>query len=83
VGWIGRKLKLEGALVFIEWVGGIFFRKKKKPEGYPTGETLLYKPINASEFVQSSDHIELLANTSEVSFLCTYVKVYSESWGNC
>jgi len=42
------------------------FSKKKKPEGYPTGETLLYKPISASEFIQSADHVELLANTSEV-----------------
>lgn len=42
-------------------------RKKKKPEGYPTGEILLYKAINASEFIKSADHIELLGSTSEVS----------------
>jgi len=46
---------------FLQEVG-----KKKKAEGYPTGETLLYKPIKASEFIKSSDHVELLANTSEI-----------------
>jgi len=40
--------------------------KKKKAEGYPTGENLLYRPITASEFVRSADHIELLANTSQI-----------------
>ncbi|CAL8115822.1 unnamed protein product [Orchesella dallaii] len=40
--------------------------KKKKAEGYPTGETMLYRPVLASEFVKSSDYIELLANTSSI-----------------
>ncbi|CAG7822901.1 unnamed protein product [Allacma fusca] len=40
--------------------------KKKKADGYPTGEALLYRPIKASDFIQSTDHIELLANTSQI-----------------
>ncbi|CAL8142901.1 unnamed protein product [Orchesella dallaii] len=40
--------------------------KKKKAEGYPTGETMIYRPVLASEFVKSSDYIELLGNTSSI-----------------
>jgi len=42
------------------------FTKKKKPEGYVDGEALIYRPIPASEFIRSSDHIDLLANTSKI-----------------
>lgn len=45
------------------------YRKKKKAEGYPTGETMLYRPVPATDFIKSSDYIELLGNTSSVSLL--------------
>ena len=45
----------------------VFCRKKKKAEGYPEGEVLLYRPVNASEFIRSQDYVDLLANTSQVS----------------
>ncbi|ODN01931.1 pre-rRNA processing protein FTSJ3 [Orchesella cincta] len=43
--------------------------KKKKADGYPTGATdtgMIYRPIPASEFVKSSDYIELLGNTASL-----------------
>jgi len=39
--------------------------KKKKAEGYGDGD-IIYKPINASEFIASPDYIDLLSDTSEL-----------------
>lgn len=41
-------------------------QKKQKPEGYADGDYTLYHKLNASQFIKSSNHIELLSNSNEV-----------------
>lgn len=44
-------------------------KKKAKPEGYAEGDYTLYHKLNASKFIKSVKHIELLSDANEVSCL--------------
>ena len=43
--------------------------KKTKAEGYNDGQLLLYQKINASDFMQTPEFIDLLSKANEVFFL--------------
>jgi AdoMet-dependent rRNA methyltransferase SPB1 len=40
--------------------------KKQRAEGYADGEVMLYRRLNASEFVASKDYLDLLSRCNEV-----------------